>query len=174
MKALVKVWTVTASPSTVETRYRIVTAVFRAAVVDRRIASSPCVGVSMPKESKAKVIPAETSVVRALEEALPARARAMVTLAAGTGMRQGEVLGLTVDRIDFLRRTVTVDRQLVSTSGQAPAFGPAKTESSMRTMPLPASSPRRWQPILLHSRSGRTGSCSPTATVSRSGATPFR
>ncbi|WP_307824937.1 tyrosine-type recombinase/integrase [Geodermatophilus bullaregiensis] len=30
------------------------------------------------------------------------RYRALVTLAAGTGLRQGEALGLTVDRIDFL------------------------------------------------------------------------
>jgi hypothetical protein len=36
---------------------------------------------------------------------------------------------------NFLRRTVTVDRQLVSTSGQAPAFGPPRTESFMRTIP---------------------------------------
>ena len=33
-----------------------------------------------------------------------------MTFTAGTGMRQGEVFGLTVDRIDFLRREVRVDR----------------------------------------------------------------
>ena len=124
-------------PATVETRYRVLTALFRAAVADRRIASTPCVGVSLPRKSKPKVIPLETDVVCALEVALPARARAMVTLAAGTGMRQGEVLGLTVDRIDFPRRTVTVDRQLVTSKGQRPAFGPPKTEASVRTIPLP-------------------------------------
>ena len=39
------------------------------------------------------------------------------------GLRQGEALGLTLDRIDFLRRTLTVNRQLVVTKGE-PRFGP--------------------------------------------------
>lgn len=61
----------------------------------------------------------------------------MVTLAAGTGLWQGKVLGLTIDRINFLRRTVTVDRQLVTVRGQGPIFGPPKTEASVRVVPLP-------------------------------------
>lgn len=61
----------------------------------------------------------------------------MVTLAAGTGMRYGEVAGLMVDRVDFLRRKVTVDRQLVTVPGRPVELGPPKTESSVRTIPLP-------------------------------------
>jgi len=60
----------------------------------------------------------------------------MVTLAAGTGLRPGECFGLTLDRVDFLRRTLTVDRQLVTVTGH-PAFGPPKTAASVRTIPLP-------------------------------------
>ncbi|MBN8423242.1 hypothetical protein JF531_01755 [Microbacterium esteraromaticum] len=45
-----------------------------------------------------------------------------MTLAAGTGMRQGEVLGLTRDRLRLLGKT---------------DFGPLKTEASYRTIPLP-------------------------------------
>ena len=56
---------------------------------------------------------------------------------AGTGMRQGECFGLTVDRIDFLRRTVRVDRQLVGAVGGLPEFGPPKSEASQRTVLLP-------------------------------------
>jgi integrase len=52
-------------------------------------------------------------------------------------MRQGECLGLTVDRIDFLRRTVEVDRQLVTLPGRAPYLAPPKTAASVRTIPLP-------------------------------------
>ncbi|MEO3938971.1 site-specific integrase [Dermatophilaceae bacterium Soc4.6] len=73
----------------------------------------------------------------AIAEMVPARYRAMVVLVASTGMRQGEVFGLTVDRIDFLRRTVRVDRQLVGISGHAPALAPPKTDASYRTIPLP-------------------------------------
>ena len=34
--------------------------------------------------------------------------RGYVVLAAGTGLRQGECFGLTVDRLDMLRRTLAV------------------------------------------------------------------
>jgi len=57
-------------------------------------------------------------------------------LAAGSGLRQGECFGLTVYRVDFLRRTVRADRQLVTADGP-PQFGPPKTQASIRTVPLP-------------------------------------
>jgi integrase len=74
--------------------------------------------------------------VEPLAKAVPDRVRGAVLFAAGCGLRQGELLGLTVDRIDFLRRTVVVDRQMVSTVGNAPTFGPPKTAASHRTVPL--------------------------------------
>ncbi len=47
------------------------------------------------------------------------------------------MLGLTVDRVDFLRRTVKVDRQMVTPAGKGePAFGPPKTQRSFRRVPL--------------------------------------
>jgi integrase len=76
-----------------------------------------------------------TDVVLAIEAAMPARWRAIVTLMAGTGLRPGEAAGVTVDRIDFLRRTLRVDRQLLLS--WPPTFGPPKTRSSYRTIPLP-------------------------------------
>ena len=60
-----------------------------------------------------------------------------MTLAAGTGLRQGEVFGLTVDRVDFLRRQLTVDRQLVTMPDRAPYLAPPKTQASVRVVPLP-------------------------------------
>lgn len=58
-------------------------------------------------------------------------------LAAGTGLRQGEAFGLTVDRVDFLRRELRVDRQLVLLPGAPPVRAPPKTDASYRTVPLP-------------------------------------
>lgn len=68
---------------------------------------------------------------------MPGRYQALVVLAAGTGLRQGECFGLTVDRVDFLRRTITVDRQLILPATGPPQFGPPKTAASVRTVPLP-------------------------------------
>jgi integrase len=59
-----------------------------------------------------------------------------LTLGAACGLRQGEATGLTADRINFLARTLTVDRQLVTPAAGEPAFGPLKTERSYRTIPL--------------------------------------
>jgi len=137
IQALVKTMSQTLSPATVGVVYRYTSTVFKSAVADRRIPSSPCAGVKLPKETPAKVVPLSTDVVVRLTEAVPQRYRAMVVLAAGTGMRQGEIFGLTTDRVDFLRRSLRVDRQLVSTSGHEPTFGPPKTAASSRDIPLP-------------------------------------
>jgi integrase len=58
--------------------------------------------------------------------------RVAVALGVGVGLRQGEVSGLRVDRIHFLRRELRVDQQLVKGGGEAPT----KTTSSDRTVPL--------------------------------------
>jgi integrase len=79
-------------------------------------------------------LPVET--VLELAAAVPDRYRALVMLAAGSGMRQGECFGLTVDRVDFLRRMVRVDRQLVTVAGREPFLAPPKTGASVRTIPL--------------------------------------
>lgn len=126
------------APSTVEVVYRYLVAVFRAAVEDRVIAQSPCRGVKLPRQEKRHVEPLAVETVQAVTEAMPGRYRALVTLAAGTGLRQGECFGLTVDRVDFLRRTLKVDRQMVLLPGGPPDFGPPKTQASYRTVPLPA------------------------------------
>jgi integrase len=57
---------------------------------------------------------------------------------SGTGVRISEALGLTLDRVDFLRRTATIDRQLVGVVDRAPNFGPVKDRKNRpRVIPLP-------------------------------------
>lgn len=125
------------SPGTVDLIYRNVVSVFRAAVADRLIASSPCVGVKRPRIEIVKVEPLPTETVRALIDTIPDRYRALVVLGAGTGLRIGEALGLTVDRLELLRRQVVINRQLVSVANRPVFLGPPKTPSSVRTIPLP-------------------------------------
>lgn len=123
--------------STVEVVYRIFAAILNAAVDDRLIARNPCIGVRLPRQANRQVEPPTVEQVETLIAAMPDRYRPLVTLAAGTGLRQGECFGLTVDRVDFLRRTIRVDRQLVLAGKGQPEFGPPKTEASVRTVPLP-------------------------------------
>ena len=62
--------------------------------------------------------------------------RAAIVIGAGLGLRQSEAAGLTLDRVDFLRRTVRVDRQWQQASGtRAGAFNPPKTAAGVRVIP---------------------------------------
>ena len=108
------------APGTVEVVYRYFASICRSAVNDRIIAFNPCEGVKLPKKEQRRVVPLETAEVVALIDAMPERYRAAAVVAAGAGLRQGEVFGLTVDRVDFPRRTLTVDRQLVTVSQSLP------------------------------------------------------
>ncbi len=137
IQALVKRMSGQLQPSTVRVIYRYLSSVFNAAVKDRRITFSPCPGTRLPRAEPKRVVPLPTEVVQQLASAVPDRYRAMIVLAAGTGLRQGEVFGLTRDRVDFLRRKLVVDRQLILVPGRPPYFDDPKTTTSVRTVPLP-------------------------------------
>ena len=141
------------APSTVEVVYRILSAILADAVADRLMARNPAKGVRLPRQAKKPVEPPTVGDIEGLIDTMPDRYRAIVVLAAGTGLRQGECFGLTVDRVDFLRRSITVDRQLVLAGSGPPQFGPPKTEASVRSVPLPdvvatavAAHLERWPP----------------------------
>jgi integrase len=123
------------SPAATETAYRHLAGIFKTAVKDQVIAKSPCVDIALPQIEEKHVVPLTIEEVHAIADALPGRYRALVLFAAQTGLRQGEAFAVTVDRVDFLRRTLTVDRQIVQTPGNV-AFGPPKTRKSVRAVPL--------------------------------------
>ena len=125
------------APATVQVVHGVVAAIFKAAIRDRRVNASPCDGTTLPKKLPKEVVPLETEVVEGLVEAVPRRYRALVVLAAGTGMRQGECFGLCQDRIAFLHRTLRVDQQLVLVPNKDAFLAPPKTAASHRTIPLP-------------------------------------
>jgi integrase len=125
------------APSTVEVVYRWFSTIMRAAVQDGLLRVSPCRGVKLPKKDRPPVVPISVETVRALVDATDPRYRAMVVLAAGTGLRQGECFGLGIEHVDFLRRQVRVERQVVKVQGRPPFLAPPKTAASFRTVPLP-------------------------------------
>jgi len=136
IQALVKQWTDSAAPTTVEGRYTITATVFRGAVRDRILPASPCIDVRLPRiEPKSALVPITTETVLALHEALPARYKAFVVVGAGTGMRRGELLGLSIDRIAPEFGTIRVDRQLArSSTTERVSFAVPKTKASVRTI----------------------------------------
>jgi integrase len=72
----------------------------------------------------------------ALTEAVSGRYRALLICTAGTGLRQGEAFGLTLEYVHRLQRELRVEQQFVQIVGQ-PSFEPPKTESSRRKIPIP-------------------------------------
>ena len=85
----------------------------------------------MPRVGGGLVPPTDGEVTSIYIAAAP-EFRAAVVLGAAIGLRQAEASALTVERIDWLRRTVRVDRQWSQVNGWAPP----KTRASTRTVPV--------------------------------------
>ncbi|MEJ7743878.1 MAG: hypothetical protein WKF73_15850 [Nocardioidaceae bacterium] len=115
-----------------------VSSIFNAAVDDELVTRNPCRAGSVrtPRLDPRKVVPWPVERVGSVRDALADRYRVVATLAAGLGLRQGEVFGLAVEDVDFLRGTVKVRRQvrLFSTGGQAFRLPKGRKD---RTIPLP-------------------------------------
>jgi len=126
------------APSTINGVRGQVAGAFNDAVTDRRIASNPFLQVKPIDDPAQEVVPRTIAQVRAGQAAITNdRYRAVIPVDAGSGLRWAELFGLTVDRVNFLKRTIKVDRQLVGREkGGAPIFGPPKTKKSNRTVPV--------------------------------------
>lgn len=139
IQALVSKMSEQLAPSTLAVVYGRVVAVFRAAVRDRVITTSPCVDIRLPAAQSSSAV-SEVLMpeqVLALADAVPARYRAVIISGAGLGLRPGELFGLTVERVEFLRHRVRVEQQLVRVRGAGVTTGPLKTSTSYLAVPLP-------------------------------------
>ena len=124
------------APTYVRTVFTNVSAVFNAAVDDGLIATNPCQAssVRLPKREHRKIEPWSVERVEAVIDALPERYRAVGVVAAGCGLRQGEVFGLRVSDVDFLRRQLHVEQQVKIVRSQLELDRPKGGKT--RTVPL--------------------------------------
>lgn len=53
-----------------------------------------------------------------------------------TGMRVGELCGLTVNDVDFVRQSISIERQIVRTKDRVCKIADPKSEAGIRTIPL--------------------------------------
>jgi len=114
-------------------------AIFQAAMDDGLIGKNPCRAGSVkpPAPDRRKVIPWTIERVAAVRAGLPERYAAMTDVGAGCGLRQGEIFGLAVEEVDFLRGILHVRRQ-VKIVGSRLVFAPPKRGKD-RDVPLPQS-----------------------------------
>jgi integrase len=136
-EAYVKQLASTLAPTTVKTRAAYVRIVLRAAILDRRLANDPLEGVKLPAARKTEHTmrvpsPAE---VRAIRASIDPPWAAFVDVMAYAGLRIGEAAALQVGDIDFLRRTIHVQRQIQNRVGGLDIIGPK--HGSERVVPVP-------------------------------------
>ncbi|WP_237841928.1 tyrosine-type recombinase/integrase [Cellulosimicrobium cellulans] len=100
--------------TTIRTRYNYVHASLTAAVRDRLIPRDPAEHTRLPRARKAEhamTIPTAEGVAKALDAA-PEFFEPFVAVGAFAGLRLGEIAGLQLRDVDFLRRTIEVRRQI--------------------------------------------------------------
>jgi integrase len=119
------------------TIYSNVRAALSAAVDDGHLPRNPCAARSVRPLTvdDRRVAPWTPERVFAVRDGMPERSRAMVDLGGGCGLRQGEILGVAVDAIDFESDTLHVVQQLKLSRSKA-VFAPPKG-GKLRDVPLP-------------------------------------
>lgn len=102
------------APNTVKVVFTNFSTILSAAVADDLIARNPAASrtVTKPPQVRRRVVPWTVEQVRAVIDAHPERYRALVAVGAGAGLRQGELLGLAVEDIDFDEGIIRVGRQV--------------------------------------------------------------
>lgn len=152
--ALGAIWLHELSPSDVQT---MLNAVHRAGLSPRRVshlravlrtALSDAMKVGAVSRNVAKLVTLPTIDRERVVPLDPAQARALIAATDGTihgavftvaltcGLRQGEVLGLRWQDIDFAAGTLSVRQSLKSLPGKV-EMGAPKSRNSRRTIPLP-------------------------------------
>lgn len=140
------------SGSTIRQTYITMGTMFKAAKMNDLITKHPMDGVRFNKPIRAvddiKCLTVEEQR-KFMAVARRSQNYSQYTLILETGLRTGELVGLTWDAIDFEKRTLTVNKTLeYRYSTKEWRAGPPKTETSYRTIPL---TDRAYE-ILVHER----------------------
>lgn len=139
-RSAVKAWIVDmgergAKPTTVENAMEVLRGVLNVAVEDKRLATNPAAGHTLPARTEPpKAYLSHEQVFRLADEIDP-RYRTMMLFLAYTGLRFGEAAALSVQDLNLLRRQVHV-RQQVSEVGGVLNWTPTKGKQA-RHVPIP-------------------------------------
>lgn len=127
--------------STATTRQMVFGSILKSAFEEGLIPRSPMTGVRPPKrdvESEPvdpELLPTAAEIWQ-LYAAAPDHLREAIIVAAGTGMRQGEVLGMRQRNARVLRREVEVVEQIRTDGPGEPVFAAPKTKQARRRIPV--------------------------------------
>lgn len=117
--------------------HRILHNAYNAAIKWEYVSRNPCLGASPPApEKKMMQTWDEIDIQTFLEENMNHRLYMFYLLALSTGMRKGELLGLTWDNIDFTNSVLAVTQAVRKKKGGGYELGKVKTKYAERTISL--------------------------------------
>jgi len=116
--------------------YRTLNRVLAAAVDNESLGRNPLRGVKPPRVAPEPMRFLTHEEVATLAETIDPRYRALVLVAAYSGLRAGELIGLRRHRVDLLRRTITVVEQVQYIGGRMVESVP-KSSAGRRQVALP-------------------------------------
>jgi len=125
-------------PSTAANAYRLLNTIYRTAAADGQVTRNPCQVQGGGAEHADERPVATVAEVGALADAMPARLRAAVLLAAWCGLRRGEILALRRRDLGVLQRTVDVRQAAEYLSDGTVGFKSPKTAAGRRKVAIPS------------------------------------
>lgn len=129
------------SQKTILQYHRILHKAFEDAKIYQSLAKNPCEFVETPKPKKFKAKCLTLHESRQLLEAVKnTRLEIPVNLAIGLGLRSSEILGLSWDKVDFVKNTITIDRTVARDRITHDwVFKEPKSDTSSRVLTAPIS-----------------------------------
>ena len=137
------------SPKTVKNVHGILHKAMQQAVANNYIRFNPTNACILPRIEKKEIQPLDEAETKLFLDAVKGhRFEMLYTFVLFTGLREGEALGLTWDRVDFMRGTILVSRQLQKEKKAGGAFRlvSLKNDRPRRITPAP------WAMQLLRNR----------------------
>ena len=128
------------SPKTVKNINGVLHKAMHQALMLQYIPVNPCEAVQLPKVEKHEINPLDEAQINAFLEAIKgSEYEDIFKVDLFTGMRQGEIMGLTWDRVDFIAGTILIDRQMIHEriKGGLYKFASTKTDKARKLKPAP-------------------------------------
>jgi integrase len=127
-------------PDSIAQCHRVLSSIFKCAVEWQIVQHNPCRNIKAPPIPKRDLNcwdEEQTYTMLAALEKEPMQFRVMVTMAALTGLRRGELLGLEWKHIDFDKKTARIVQVSQYVQGVGVITKEPKTASSVRLVALP-------------------------------------
>lgn len=128
------------SPKTIKNVHGILHKALQQAVANGYIRFNPTNSCVLPRVEKKELQPLDEAETKLFLDAIKGHPfELLYTFTLFTGLREGEALGLTWDRIDFMRGTILVSRQLQKEKKAGGAFllVPLKNDKPRKITPAP-------------------------------------